>query len=370
MLGMFRRAARTANPDAALLGRSAVAVRAGSASLVPAQCTALAFDAAGHLRRIGEGARINLAAGESALCFHPGPYRVEIAPFAAAPEMGLRISFVIDADPRVTQQRFDLFLLAEGLVDEVAQSLTVEALTTAIESALRRELAQGSLELPPCTSLAEWNAFRAGLNQLLYVRFGVTVDDCVPVDLGERIDYAALLRARVAEAGAGVASPACLSRESQAATGVADSVADSVANKVANNVPNDGQALRRLFLELPCVMCSFRLALLPPGQALFRQHQALLQRLDLANLQVATMPALALAAPGQPLPRCVVVQRTRSAHQAVAALDEAWACLARLGLAEGADLPRHLEQFDRIVANLELALAGRRATGQEGESPC
>jgi hypothetical protein len=38
-------------------------------------------------------------------------------------------------------------------------------------------LAQGALDLPPCTTLEEWHAFRAGLNQLMYTRYGVTVDD-------------------------------------------------------------------------------------------------------------------------------------------------------------------------------------------------
>lgn len=353
MLGIFRRGARTANTDTALLGTADVALRLAQGSMVPAHCTAVAFHAAGHgsasIRRIGEGARVALTDGEAALCFHPGPYRAELAPFAAAPEMGLRISFAMDADPRVTQQRFDLFLVAE-----VEQALTLDALTDAMQAALRRELEQGSLELPPCTSLAEWSAFRAGLNQLLYVRFGVTVDDCVPVDLGERVDYAALLRARTA-----ATSPL-------AASGSEAVVRDPVASVAAG----DAQVLRRLFLELPCVMCSLRLALLPPGQVLFRQHQALLQRLDLVNLEVATMPALELAAPGQPLAAAIVTQRTRATHRAVAALDEAWACLARLNLAQADGLPELLGEFDRIVANLELAAASRRATAVEEGAPC
>ncbi len=358
MLGIFRRGARAANTDTALLGKAEVALRLGQGSVVPAACTAVAFDAAGHIRRIGEGARVTLADGDTALCFHPGPYRAELVPFAAAPEIGLSITFAIDADPRVTQQRFDLFLVAEvehalTLGSLTLESLTLESLTRSMQAALRRELEQGSLELPPCTSLAEWSVFRAGLNQLLYMRFGVTVDDCVPVDLGERVDYAALLRTRVA----GAAAPAEAPSAAQCAP-------------VASGLATDRQALRRLFLELPCVMCALRLALLPPGQALFRQHQALLQRLDLVSLEVATMPALELAAPGQTLAAPIVTQRTRAAQRAVTALDEAWACLARLNLATPEMLAELLNEFDRIVANLEQASANRRATGLQEGAPC
>lgn len=337
MMRLFRRGARTDQGHTAQLGSSAVAVRLAG-GVVPARCTGVAFDPSGRIRRIAQHERIVLADGEAALCFHPGPYRVEVAPFAAAPELGLAISVAIDADPRVAQQRFDLYLVAE-----VDTELQLSALTLAVEAALQRELAQGSLELPPCTSLEEWNTFRAALNQLLYMRFGLIVDDCVPVDLGERVDYAALLRER---AVAGLSCPAPRS-PSPAATIPATS---------------DAQALRRLFLELPCVMCALRRAVLAPAQSLFRQHQALLQRLDLANLQVATMPALELAAPGQRLAGAIILQRSSATLAAVAALDEAWACLARLNVADAARLPALLDDAARIVANLELALATRRAT--------
>jgi hypothetical protein len=39
------------------------------------------------------------------------PYTLDLQPFAAAPEWGLRLRVLVDAaDPRVAQQRFDLFL--------------------------------------------------------------------------------------------------------------------------------------------------------------------------------------------------------------------------------------------------------------------
>jgi hypothetical protein len=314
MIGLFKRAA----PAAAALGVTTLAQRMPSLALVPQGCIGVVFDKGGATRRIGQGARIKLHAHEGAFCFHPGPYAVDLTPFAAAPELGLRLDFAVDApDPRVAQQRFDLYLASEG-----GESVQLGAFGAAIDSALQRELAQGNLELPPCTSLDEWNLFRAGLNQLLYQRFGVTVEDCVPVELD--VDYALLLRREPAaqpEAAAIHARPAL----------------------------SDAQALRRLFLELPRVTSAVRLIDMSP----FRQQQELLQRLDRVTLLIDTMPSLALAAPGKPLAGAHQELRTQHSNAAVAALDEAWALLAR---------PFLFDDADRIVANLEHHCAGRRAT--------
>ncbi|WP_143132989.1 hypothetical protein [Pseudoduganella namucuonensis] len=176
---------------AAELGRGLVAMRVEGEFRAPPGCVEVVFSAGGQARRVPAA---RAGADERAYCFHPGPYAVEFAPYEGAPELGLQLRFVIDAaDPRVAQQRFDLYLFSE-----VEDALPVAAAGAAIEDAVREALAQGTLDLPPCTTLQEWNAFRAGLNQLLYTRFGVTVDDCIPVDLGERVDYAAMLRARAA----------------------------------------------------------------------------------------------------------------------------------------------------------------------------
>lgn len=341
MLRLFKRPIRATACDTAALGGAALAMRMPGGAAVPRGCVGVVFDKGGRIRRMEEGARLALADHESASCFHPGPYRLELLPFAAAPELGLQITFVVDsADPRVAQQRFDLYLMSEA-----GDVLALDDFGAAMEAALQRELAQGNLELPPCTTLDEWNVFRAGLNQLCYTRFGVTVDDCVPADLGERVDYARLLLARAADAPVGAAQQvrACLPR--RPVTGAAA----------------DAPGLRRLFLELPCVMCALRLAVLPPGQALFQQHQALLQRLDAVSLSVGTMPALALAAPGQPLDTPRQDERAAATVQACAALDEAWALLARLNLAGDPQLGALLDEADRIVANLEFHCAARRA---------
>jgi hypothetical protein len=347
MIGLFRRTLRAAPVDTSALGESALAMAVASGSAQPGGCTAVLIDPQGRTRRLAAGARVVAGPGETAWLFRPGPYRLQLRPFAAAPEIGLRLCFVIDAaDPQAHQQRFDLYLASE--VQGRAAVLTAADFFVAIETAVQRELAQGKLALPPCATLAEWNLFRAGLNRLLYLRLGVTVDECLPVDLGGQVDYAAVLRARAASAQTLLPAEQA-SAPAPPPPGTAPALADA-------------QALRRLFLELPCQMCALRVAVLPRGQQLFADHQALLRRLDLASLQVGTMPALALAAPGVPLDPSRQSRRAAHARRACEALDELWALLARLQgeAGEAADLADLFDDAGRIVANLEAGLDGRR----------
>jgi hypothetical protein len=345
MLKLFQRASTGPAFDGAGLGSTFVALPLLSGAAVPAGCCAV-IAGGGRTRRIEAGGRARLADGETAYCFHPGPYNADLAPFASAPELGLRVSLAIDGpDPRLAQQRFDLYLASE-----CGGRLELEPFVREIEAALRRELALGNLDLPPCTSLEEWNAFRAGFNQLLYVRFGVSVDDCVPVDLGASRDFAQMLLARLAEA-----PPAPQPVPASAATEAFDAGA------------SDARALRRLFLELPCLMGGLRLAVLPSGPGLFRQQQQLLHRLDLASLSAATMPALELAAPGETIGAIAQARRARHSQRAAAALDEAWALLARFEHAGDGAAPALFDELDRIVANLELHCAGRRAASAAGD---
>jgi hypothetical protein len=348
MIGLFKRAAREPGVDTSALGSRLLALALPAGCAVPRECVGMIV-AGGRTRRLNEGARMMLNAGEQGWCFHPGPYTLDLLPFAGAPEIGLLVGVAVDSpDPRVEQQRFDLFLASEA-----AHAVAVDEFARAIESALQHELAQGNLDLPPCTSLAEWNAFRAGFNQLLYTRFGVTVDDCVPIDLGDRRDFAQELLARAAEV------------EATAPVAAGDAVPAAPAFDPA---AADAHALRRLFLELPCVMGRLRLAVLPGGQDLFRQHQALLQRLDLVSLSAGTMPALELLAPGQPLAPGEQLRRARHSVRAAAALDEAWALLARLERAGESELAALFDQADRIVANLEHDCAARRSALADGEA--
>lgn len=343
MLNLFTRPFRQPAPDLSGLGAEFIALPLAKGCTVPAGCFAVLANREGRTRRLSEGARVTPVEGETAWCVHPGPYACDLTPFAAAPEIGLRVSVAIDTpDPREAHQRFDLFLASEA-----GERLALDVFVAALQAALQRELAQGNLDLPPCTSFEEWNAFRTGFNQLLYTRFGVMVDDCVPVDLGAARDLAALLAARLAMQPA--PTPAVLP-----------------AQEVFDPAAEDAKALRRLFLELRGLMCGLRLAVLPADCASFRRHQELLRRLDLASLSVGTMPALALAAPGQPLAAGEQLRRARHSRRAAAVLDEAWALLARMKLCDAAAVPALLEELDRIVANLECDCAARREVSGEG----
>jgi hypothetical protein len=355
MLGFFKRAA--AAPEVCELGRSLVALALPAGATPPAGCQAVVVGEDGRTRRLQAARRIEARAGETAYAFHPGPYTADLVLFETAPEIGLRTSFAIDApDPQASQQRFDLYLAAE-----VSGRLELDALAKAIEGALRHELASGGLELPPCTTLEEWNAFRQGLNQLLYMRFGLTVDDCLPVDLGDTRDYAQHLAARAA-------------RQAEEAPPVTEAppLAPQPAAGRFDPAAEDAKAMRRLFLELPCLMCGLRLAAMPAAQALFQRQQALLARLDLVSVVVTAMPALELAAPGQPLGPDAQLRRARHSRRACVSLDEAWALLARLRQAGEAGLPLLYDEAERIVANLETDCEGRRATreAQCGEAQC
>jgi len=343
MLGLFKRATPVA--DACELGRTAVALPLYSGCGMPPGCPVVVVDGRGSTRRPAPAKRIELREGELAFAFHPGPYTVDLQPFAQAPEIGLRTSFAIDnLDPNAAHHRFDLYLASE-----VAGRLALDALAGAVEAAVQRELREGGLDLPPCATIEEWNAFRLGLNQLLYMRFGLSVDDCVPVDLGASRDYAAMLVAR---------AQACPAQAAAAPARVC-------AFDAAEPTLVDARALRRLFLELPGVMCGLRLAALPASPEQFRQQQALLQRLDLLCVGASTMPALGLAAPGQPLHIDEQLRRARHSRRATASLDEAWALLARLKGASPDLLAPLYDECDRIVANLEADCAGRRCPREE-----
>lgn len=350
-MGLFSRRKATGT-DLAGLGSSLIAVPCTAGTLAPAGSMLVLCAADGQTRRLGAG-KVVLAPDERAWCFHAGPYTLDLLPFAAAPEWGLRLRVLVDAaNPRISQQRFDLFLQSE-----VAQALSCAQLQLALQSALQHALVMGTLDLPPCTTVEEWHAFRAGLNQLVYTRFGLTVDDCIPVDLAPQADYTALLRSRAI-----AAAPAPLMLQPQPAAHLLTALAAAmpVSTLPQYGAQDDAAGLRRLFLELPALTSALRLLELPAGISTFQQHQAVLLRLGMAVLNAGSMPALGWAAPDQPLP--AAQQQRRSAHTALAvqALDEAWAVLARMQLARSSEWLALLDQTERICANLETGLAGRR----------
>ncbi|UGQ48308.1 hypothetical protein [Massilia endophytica] len=470
----------TGRKDAEATGRLGVDVlaqRRKDGELAPEGCVTVLFNDSGHTRRMvcfrGDGgpAKIVCMKGESAWCFHPGPYEADIVPFAAAPEVGLRISFVIDAaDPRVAQQRFDLHLVCE--LDSGLAELTLASFAASVQHIVRAALEQGTLDLPPCTSLDEWNAFRAGLNQLMYTRFGVTVEDCIPVDLAGAADFAATLRERAAQPGpsagsaravdaatgsasaapqaetapssldgvaardepassrsgraaararpvpaaeysapaAGHPSPAgpevppsssaaprgpriAAASASETGSGSAPEPAPAAAPEAvrasapaaratshapvpaawAAGAPStaterrDSSALRRLFLELPALAAGLRQIPLPSGQPLFRQQQALLQRLSLLALDTGTMPSLNWIAPDLEATQTQRIARSDQSSRAAAALDEAWALLAQMSLEGQQRAAELLNDADRILSNLEFHLSRRRTVAEPQE---
>lgn len=371
------------------LGAGLMALRLDGGEVAPPGTVVVVFDAAGQARRAPPG-KVACAPGHTAFCFHPGPYTVDLIPFAAAPEWGLRLRFVVDAaHPHVAQQRFDLYLYAEVAPD--ASSLPLAGWSAAVQATLQAELAQGALELPPCTALDEWHAFRAGLNQLLYTRYGVTVDDCVPVDLGGQVDFAQVLQARAAQASAQLAAMAPVADlhsisalppapapaaapaaivHSISALPLAPAPADApAANPATAASGSDAAGLRRLFLELPVLTRDLRVLALPAGPAAFEQHQSLLQRLGMASLHVDTMPALAWAAPDQPLDAFNQARRAGATALAVTALDQCWSLLARLQRLHADERPALFDDADRLCANLETGLAQRRATQGQRQEP-
>ena len=386
------------------LGAGLVALRLDAGDVAPPATVLVAFSSSGQARRLAPG-KVASSPGDTVFCFHPGPYTVDLAPFAAAPEWGLRVRLLVDApNPHAEQQRFDLFLYAEH--HEQGGQLSLADLGAALQSALQSELAQGALDLPPCTTLDEWHAFRAGVNQLLYTRYGLTVDDCVPVDLGGQVDFADVLRARAfaASVAADDAMHAALALHTMSALPKAEapdaqpteptlqplppavSQSDLQATSQSESQPlskpatqppqqpdthahQDAAGLRRLFVELPVLSRHLRLLVLPQGPLIFQAHQSLLLRLDMASLNVDTMPSLAWAAPDQPLGAADQARRTAATTIAVAALDEAWSLLARLHLAASGEWTALLDEADRICANLETGLALRRAPYVRRQEP-
>lgn len=340
---------RTATPPQAdQLGHAIMALRCDDLA-APAGATVTVLGADGGARRplVRPGERVACRPGESAWCWHAGPYAMDLVPFAAAPEAGLRLAGMLaGADAVPGSERFELLLAAEG----PPERLTVAAFAALVQGALRGALAQGLLDLPPGTSLDEWHAFRAGVNELLYTRFGLIVTDCVPVDLGDIVDYAAVLRGR-AERQERVepAEPAAGPEPAVAMTGGAP--------------PDDVQALRRLFLELPALAAQLRCLPLPEGA--FASHRELLRQLALAALAVNTMPALALAAPGRPLAAGARTGRVAASTAALAALDDAWSVLARIKQDGFTPLQ---DEAGRVLANLAHHLARRRAVDHPDDS--
>jgi hypothetical protein len=347
----FLRSARRMPPPVALagaLGRTEVACVLVAGQAVPAGCVGVLFDPTGRTVRSAAGSLCAPADGQSSCCFHPGPYEIAVAPYAQAPEAGLQLTLALDLGGGSEEQaRFDQYLAAECGGD-----LSVEAARQAVEALVQAALAQGQLSLPPCPTQGEWHGFRSGLNRLLYLRFGWSVDECLPADLGDRVDFAAQLRARAAAA-----------LQSAAHTGAGVVPTPMPAPRTASSgdpVKLDAAGLRRLFIELPRLARALRQLGQDSGRPLARRSHALQERLARLGVQVNAMPALGLAAPGRTLAPDLQRARAACTLAALDALDRGWALAAGTALAHAGGMDSVLDAAERIVEALEQACKGRR----------
>ena len=276
------------------LGSSYIAGQLTLAGKVPAHCFGLAAlaagDSRGDMHRLPVGS--NIAAG--GYLVHPGPYCVDILPQQNAPELALRLYLVLDsADPRLQRQRFELFLHSEA-----PSGLSLAELRQSVQACIDAQ--SQHLYLETCPSAQEWLAYRAALEKLLYIRFGWSVEDCMPVDLRGQancVDYVDQVLACAAEA-----RPQRIEAHTQ-----------TPIQTSAQKLPMPAAQLRRrLFLELPALCQAWRLLDWPQNLALFSQRQALWHRLDMLDAQLAILPDAAFHKP--------------SLHQT---LEQAWAQLAQ-----------------------------------------
>ncbi len=370
------------------LGQTLIVCPALAQQAVPAGCIGIAIAPDGSSRRHASGQVIPQA--EQAFWVHPGPWQSQLCLHPATPEIALKLRFVLDSpDPRVQVQRFDLFLASE-FANEVAnqvahqsnthqsqQNLALSAFQARLEQGLQAELANGNMECGACMSLPEWMRFRAQLERWLYTRFGLTIEDCALVDVGEQLDYAQILLQRAA---AGVSSSVSPSVSPNVSPDFSPSPSPSISAgvEVLPNIPppvlpqpqykpalHDAAQLRRLFLELPDFTLRWRA--LNPAPGFFALQQTAAQRLSLLKGQVSAMPALAWANPHQTLSASQIAIRSAHLHEAMLAWDEAWSLLARLHQIENdaagtlAQWQREQDHIDRILTNLEHSLAARAA---------
>ncbi len=266
-------------------------------------------------------------APQGAHVVHRGPYTAKILPQADIPELALHLQLVIDQlDNAVAEARFALFLHSE-LIEE----LSLTELTRRIQECVNAQVAQGYLLIDTCPSAAEWQEYRAQLEKLLFTRFGLSVEDCLPVDLAEQVDYASQLIAQeLAVASAEITEPSAQLTPVKHST-----IFPRHLTEIAVS--------RRMFLELPALCRQWRALAWPRDVALFARLQAVAQRMDLLEAHYASPPT--------------ALQR-RQAQQLFLTLEQAWALLARLQLvnfavAEAVQSDAHMAEIEALCTAWE-----------------
>jgi hypothetical protein len=285
MLDLFKRMARAPAFDACRTGqdRSRWPLPRAAAA---AGCQAVVVAADGRTRRVSAGGRIGAGEGETGLVLPSRP--LHCRPGAVCRRARDRPAHQL-RDRRPGPARDPAAL--RPLPGAKGRAADAGRLARRASRRAAARTGQGNLELPPCTTLDEWNAFRQGFNQLLYMRFGLTVDDCVPVDLAT----AATMRANWRARARGQAELFRLRRRRRRLLrrrGPRASIRRPKTPGAAPPVPRTA---------LPDVR--LRLAALPARAGPVPRQQALLQRLDLACRWPRHHAGAGLAAPGQPLGR-------------------------------------------------------------------
>lgn len=314
----------------------------GRETSVPAGCTGMRIRGAEFLERFREGRPVSAAlkrADETFWLVRHGPHPLVVALDPSARDVGLFLTVGL------SQGASDAFsnCFESVLAARPDRPVTVEGLAHEVQQWLQASLRQGTLDLPPCETAEEWRAFRLALGHGLHARFGLEIGECFLVDL---------------------ADPPVNAHQAIPWPAVEPLIADSPQQIPLKRMPEaplpvrqktatDPALNKRLFIELPRVARSLRMRNLPKEEeaAVTRQF-ALAMRLD-ALARRATLRAV--SKPGQSGLNPNTAQD----------LDDAWAVIARLGSDEAAGrahLDRTLDDADRIVSNLEVALGDAQRT--------
>lgn len=269
----------------------------------------------------------------SAYLVHRGPYTLEILPQVDVPELALRLQLVIDQlENHVAEARFALFLRSEDRAE-----MSLAELASRIQDCINTQLAQGYLLIETCPSATEWQNYRALLEKMLFTRFGFSLENCLPVDLAEQIDYASQL---IAQENAPHIATAAKLAETEVL--VAEPISNNVntANAAKPSRLERVAVSRRMFLELPTLCREWRLLPWPSDLANYARLQKVAQRMDLLEARYASPPAdLQLA----------------QAQQLAITLEQAWALLARLQLASATQLSSHMLEIEALCTAWEAA---------------
>lgn len=347
------------------LGNALVAMRVAGGGRIPDGLWGLRIDAGGVTQRYLAGMQ-PAAAKEGALWWaHPGPYVVEFAASDSAPEVGVRLTVSVDFERQdVLHERFPHFLAR--LVED---RLDIAGLAAAV-----RECA-GPYLLPTAATADELAVVRAGFSNRLRAAIGCQCLALERIDLGERVDAAE-------SALAAVAPPAAEQTPSSSPPTLPASPLAAGAVRLLGPwrewrcrlateqglVRLDTGLGRRLFLELPRLASHFSRHSGFTEATAYVRHANALARLDRLGARAAFLPSLDSRFAAQRLPLAEREMRVAELENAGRALDELWALAGRLPLSGNESPAAWLDEFERLLANIEAAIRRRSGQADEGNA--